>query len=122
MTSALDVHRQEAQRDFGDPIGISSRALVEGLFGIQPDLIANTIRIRPGFPTDWNHASLKHKDFDLAWQREGLHETYEFTSRLTKAVPAHAHPSRAHHQPSRRDSTANARRLRLRPAPSARRC
>jgi len=50
MTSALDVHRQEAQRDFGDPIGISSRALVEGLFGVQPDLIAGEVRIRPGFP------------------------------------------------------------------------
>ena len=82
MTSALDVHRQEAQRDFGDPTGITSRALIEGLFGIQPDLLAGEIRIRPGFPSDWNHASLKHKDFDFAWKREGLHETYEFTSRL----------------------------------------
>src|ERR1017187_7526803 len=87
MTSTLDVHRQEAQRDFGDPIGITSRALVEGLFGIQPNLIDNTIRIRPGFPAEWNRATLKHKDFDLAWKREGLRETYEFTSRLTKVVP-----------------------------------
>jgi hypothetical protein len=87
MTSALDAHRQEAQRDFGDPLGISSRALVEGLFGVQPDLIAGEVRIRPGFPTDWDRASLKHKDFDLVWKREGLRETYEFTSRLAKAVP-----------------------------------
>jgi hypothetical protein len=86
MTSALDVHRQEAQRDFGDPIGISSRALVEGLFGVQPDLIAGEVRIRPGFPSDWDRASIKHKDFDFAWHREGSRETYEFTSRLTKAV------------------------------------
>jgi len=87
MTSALDVHRQEAQRDFGDPIGISSRTLVEGLFGVQPDLIAGEIRIRPGFPSDWDRASLKHKDFDFTWKREGLRETYEFTSRLAKIVP-----------------------------------
>jgi hypothetical protein len=87
MTSALDVHRQEAQRDFGDPIGISSRALVEGLFGVQPNLIANVIRIRPGFPTNWTRAGLKHKDFDIAWRRNGLRETWEFTSRLSKAVP-----------------------------------
>ena len=65
MTSALDAHRQESQRDFGDPIGITSRALIEGLFGIQPNLIANSIRIRPGFPTGWNRAALHHKDFDL---------------------------------------------------------
>jgi hypothetical protein len=87
MTSALDVHRQEAQRDFGDPLGISSRALVEGLFGVQPDLIAGEIRIRPGFPTGWDRASLKHKDFDFAWKRDGLRDTYEFTSRLAKEVP-----------------------------------
>jgi hypothetical protein len=86
MTSALDVHRQEAQRDFGDPIGISSRALVEGLFGVQPDLITGEIRIRPGFPSDWDRASLKHKDFDFTWQRKGLHETYEFTSRFAKSA------------------------------------
>jgi hypothetical protein len=87
MTSALDAHRQEAQRDFGDPIGITSRALVEGLFGIQPNLIANTIRIRPGFPALWSRASLNHKDFDFKLQRDALNESYEFTSRLAKSVP-----------------------------------
>lgn len=89
MTSALDAHRQEAQRDFGDPIGITSRALVEGLFGIQPDLIAGRIDIRPGFPTGWDHASLHHKDFDLQWRREGLRESYDFTGRLGRAVSIH---------------------------------
>ena len=87
MTSALDAHRQESQRDFGDPIGITSRALVEGLFGIQPNLIANSIRIRPGFPSAWNRASLHHKDFDLAWKRKALRDSFEFTSRLAKSVP-----------------------------------
>ena len=87
MTSALDAHRQESQRDFGDPIGITSRALIEGLFGIQPNLIANSIRIRPGFPTAWTRAALHHKDFDLAWKREALRDSYEFTSRLAKPVP-----------------------------------
>ncbi len=84
MTSALDVHRQEAQRDFGDPIGITSRALVEGLFGVQPDLITGEIRVRPGFPSDWDRASLKHRDFDFTWQRKGMHETYELTCRFAK--------------------------------------
>jgi hypothetical protein len=60
---------------------------VEGLFGVQPDLIAGEIRIRPGFPSEWNHGSLKHKGFDLAWKRDGMAETYEFTSRLAKLVP-----------------------------------
>jgi len=87
MTSALDAHRQESQRDFGDPIGITSRALVEGLFGIQPNLIANSIRIRPGFPAAWDRASLHHKDFDFSWKREAMSEIFEFTSRLAKSVP-----------------------------------
>jgi hypothetical protein len=87
MTSALDAHRQEAQRDFGDPIGISSRAIIEGLFGVQPDLLTGVVRVRPGFPKGWDRASLKHRDFDLAWKREGMRETVEFTSRLARAVP-----------------------------------
>ncbi|MDE1177162.1 MAG: DUF4450 domain-containing protein [Edaphobacter sp.] len=87
MTSPLDVHRQEAQRDFGDPIGISSRAFVEGLFGVQPNLLSNTIVLRPGFPSHWSHASLHHIDFDLAWQRSNSTETLHFTSRLQESVP-----------------------------------
>ncbi len=109
MTSALDAHRQEAQRDFADPIGITSRAIIEGLFGIQPNLIANSIRIRPGFPSEWSRATLHHKDFDFIWTSEAhpdsanrsgapsiprtlrngweSTESYEFTSRLAKSVP-----------------------------------
>jgi hypothetical protein len=87
MTSQLDVHRQEAQRDSGDPIGITARALLEGLFGVQPDMIRGAVTVRPGFPSDWNHASLTHHDFDLKWHRDGLSETYEFTSRFPNKVP-----------------------------------
>jgi hypothetical protein len=84
MTSALDVHRQEAQRDFGDPTGITSRVLIEGLFGIQLDLLAGEIRIRPGFPSHWDRASIQHKDFDLSWMHVGEFESFLFTSRLPK--------------------------------------
>jgi hypothetical protein len=87
MTSALDAHRQEAQRDSGDPIGITARALTEGLFGLQPDLVRGTLAIRPGFPADWNQASLKHADLDFSWRREGSVDTYEIASRLPKSVP-----------------------------------
>jgi len=96
MTSALDVHRQEAQRDFGDPIGITARAIVEGLFGVQPDLIAGRIRIiRPS--SLGNRVTLHHKDFDFKRTvRSGVAtmgkdlvfaEIYEFTSRFPKVVP-----------------------------------
>ena len=87
MTSALDAHRQEAQRDSGDPIGITARALTEGLFGLQPDLVRGTLTIRPGFPREWNEASLKHADLDFSWRLEGSVDTYEITSRLPKSAP-----------------------------------
>jgi hypothetical protein len=87
MTSALDAHRQEAQRDSGDPIGITARALTEGLFGLQPDLVRGTLTIRPGFPRAWNEASLKHADLDFSWRLEGSVDTYEISSRLPKSVP-----------------------------------
>ena len=87
MTSALDVHRQEAQRDSGDPIGIAARALTEGLFGLQPDLVRGRLTIRPGFPREWSHASLQHADLDFSWRLEGSVDTYEISSRLPKPVP-----------------------------------
>jgi hypothetical protein len=86
MTSALDDHRQEAQRDFGDPIGITSRALIEGLFGIKPDLLHDTLTIQPGFPQKWNNASLHHCDVDLKWQRIGTREVLEVTSRFGRPI------------------------------------
>ena len=45
----FDMARGEAQRDFGDAIGITSRALVEGLFGVHPDALAGELTICPGF-------------------------------------------------------------------------
>ncbi len=86
MTSQLDAHRQEAQRDFGDPIGCTARALVEGLFGVSPDQLAGELHLRPGFPNDWPHATLRHPDFDLSWKREGAKETLAVTVRLAQPV------------------------------------
>jgi hypothetical protein len=74
--TAFDVVRGEAQRDFDDAIGISSRALVEGLFGLHPDALAGELRITPGWPAVWNHAAIRHPDVSLSFQREGLTETY----------------------------------------------
>ncbi|HEY5057114.1 MAG TPA: DUF4450 domain-containing protein, partial [Acidobacteriaceae bacterium] len=39
MSLQLDPHRQESQRDFGDPIGCASRAVIEGLWCVRPDLM-----------------------------------------------------------------------------------
>ncbi len=85
MTSH-DMARGEAQRDFGDAIGINSRALVEGLFGIKPDALAGELKIVPGFPIKWNHASIRHPDVDFEFNRDGLTETYLIKPKFPKSM------------------------------------
>ncbi len=94
MTTAFDVARREAQRDFGDAVGTVSRAMVEGLFGIHPDALAGELRIQPGFPADWNHASIHHPDFDFSFERKRISSTsysdeaehFAITSRFPKPM------------------------------------
>ena len=86
MTSRSDVFSGERYRDFADAVGITARALVEGLFGIEPDLLAGRLRLRPGFPADWNYARLRHPRLDFAFQRDGLKESYEIATRLARPV------------------------------------
>jgi len=74
--SYLDVYRRESQRDFGDGAGVLSRAIVEGLFGVRPDALAGELLIRPGFPAEWDHASLSHPDLSYSFRRAGDRDTY----------------------------------------------
>lgn len=71
--SRFDAARGECYRDFADPIGVWSRALTEGLYGIRPDLLADNphIGIIPGFPSDWNEASVVLPDLSYSFKREG---------------------------------------------------
>ena len=57
--SHYDAARGECYRDFGDCIGISSRTLLQGLFGIIPQALDGKCIIRPGFPSEWDSASVK---------------------------------------------------------------
>jgi hypothetical protein len=76
MCTFFDANRRESQRDFGDGSGATSRALVEGLFGVQPDLLAGELIIRPGFPAQWNDAAIRHPDFNFAFHRDAGRETF----------------------------------------------
>lgn len=67
----LDVYRREAQRDFADGSGVLSRAIVEGLFGVNPDALNGVLELRPGLPSHWPRASLTHPNLKLAFVREG---------------------------------------------------
>ncbi len=71
-----DAMRGELYRDFADPIGMTSRTLVEGLFGIQPDALAEVLTIQPGFPAKWNHAALDIPDISIDFKRENKTDSY----------------------------------------------
>lgn len=82
--SFYDSARGECYRDFGDPIGVASRVLTQGLFGIYPDLLEGKVDLRPGFPQKWNHASLHATYMDFSFARKGDTETYRITPRFNK--------------------------------------
>jgi hypothetical protein len=86
MTTGFDMARGEAQRDFGDAIGITSRALVEGLFGVRPDALAGELKICPGFPAQWDHAGIRHPDFNFSFRRDSLTETFSIEPKFPKPM------------------------------------
>ncbi|HET8656431.1 MAG TPA: DUF4450 domain-containing protein [Longimicrobiaceae bacterium] len=86
MTTYFDHARGESQRDFADAVGVVSRALVEGLFGIAPDALADTLHLRPGFPAAWDHARIDHPDLAFAFRRDGRSDRYDVEQRFDRPM------------------------------------
>ena len=84
--SYLDVYRRESQRDFGDGSGVMSRAIVEGLFGVKPDALAGELRLEPGWPEEWSHATLRHPDVTFDFKRDAETDTYAIEQRFSKPM------------------------------------
>ncbi len=82
MTTYFDMARGESQRDFGDGVGCLSRAIVEGLFGIKPDMLSGELTIAPGFPIEWKHAKIDHPDIFFEYQASGNSDRYSIKSRF----------------------------------------
>lgn len=78
--SFYDAFRGELYRDFADGIGLASRALVEGLFGVRPDMINKTLTIRPGWPAEWHFAIMETPDLKIVFKRNGLMDNYQVES------------------------------------------
>ena len=74
--SFYDAIRGQLYRDFADPVGIAARTLVEGLFGIQPDALHDTLFIQPGYPVHWNQAQLRVPDINFTFMRSRQNERY----------------------------------------------
>ncbi|MBQ8096653.1 MAG: DUF4450 domain-containing protein [Prevotella sp.] len=84
--SHYDAARGECYRDFGDCIGISSRTLLQGLFGVVPQALYGECIIRPGFPAEWGYATLKTPYIEYKFTREGNKERYEITQNFCQPL------------------------------------
>ena len=84
--SHYDAARGECYRDFGDCVGISSRTLIQGLFGIIPQALDGKCIIRPGFPASWDSASVKTPYLEYKYTRTGNKIRVEITQNFTRPL------------------------------------
>ena len=84
--SHYDAARGECYRDFGDCIGISSRTLIQGLFGIIPEALYGQCVIRPGFPTSWDSVYVKTPYLEYKFVRKAGVERYEVTQNFRQPL------------------------------------
>jgi len=84
--SRYDAARGECYRDFGDCIGISSRTLLQGLFGIVPQALDGRCIIRPGFPSDWDSAAVKTPYLSYTYTRKNGVERYSITQHFRQPL------------------------------------
>lgn len=84
--SHYDAIRGEAYRDFADPVGMFSRALIEGLFGILPDALNHQVTIKPGFPSNWNFASFSTPDVSFDFKRVSKTDIYKIIPKFPEAL------------------------------------
>jgi Domain of unknown function (DUF4450)/Bacterial alpha-L-rhamnosidase 6 hairpin glycosidase domain len=85
--SFYDAARGEAYRDFADPVAMTARSLVEGLFGIQPNALQNELVIKPGFPSHWNTAAITLPDVKIDFKRKNKEDIYTIVSAFSKKMP-----------------------------------
>ena len=84
--SSYDAVRGELYRDFADPIGMAARSLVEGLFGIRPDALHDTLTITPGWPLEWEQASLHIPDITIDYTRKDQTDEYTIVPAFSKPL------------------------------------
>jgi len=70
--------------DFNDITTMFSRAMVEGLFGYQPDYPKGKVVFAPALPCGWDHASIAAPDFKFGFNISGDKDIYELS--LTRAA------------------------------------
>ncbi|MCW3786583.1 DUF4450 domain-containing protein [Plebeiibacterium sediminum] len=84
--SYYDKARGECYRDFGDPVGMYSRVIIQGLYGIIPDLLNDKLVIQPGFPSEWDHAKLETSDILYQFSKDDKTSVYKIENRLKENI------------------------------------
>lgn len=85
QVSFYDAARGECYRDFADPAAMGVRAIVQGMYGILPDLMNRRLLIKPGFPTDWDYAELTTQNMDYQFKRKGNVDKYVIKPSLLRS-------------------------------------
>lgn len=106
QVSYYDAARGEMYRDFADPVAMGVRAVVQGMYGIIPDLMNNRLTIKPGFPDNWDFAEIETKNIKYTFKREGNTEKYTIEPHLrSKHTPDH--PINQNNTPQTNPNAAN---------------
>ena len=84
--SYYDKARSEAYRDFGDNVGISARAIINGLFGVQPDALNGKCVIQPAFPLEWDSVTFKTPYLSYQYVKDGKKIVFHITQNFTRPL------------------------------------
>ena len=84
--SYYDKARSEAYRDFGDNVGISARAIINGLFGVQPDALNGRCVIQPAFPLEWDSVTFKTPYLSYQYIKDGNKIVFHITQNFTRPL------------------------------------
>ena len=84
--STMDRAMGESYRDFSDVTGISSRALIEGLYGITPNALEGEVIIRPGFPAAWDSASIHTPYLDYSFKRVNGKDVFDIKQNFKRPL------------------------------------
>ena len=84
--SYYDKARSEAYRDFGDCVGIASRAIVNGLFGIRPDALHRQCILQYSLPDEWDDATINTPYLSYHMHRDGNRLSYDITQHFAQPL------------------------------------
>ena len=107
--------------DFADTVGMYSRTLVEGLFGIVPDALSGELLIRPGLPRAWESASIDTPDVGYTYSRHGDTETFAVRAKFRQPMRLRLRVAARGAQRRRGDGERSAGAVEVRTAASANR-